>query len=195
MKNKSYKDNYKSTMRTIITNAVCGRAIHPCQTTVYISSEDNVEPDRILGCAVTNAEINGSKFEEFSDDNINIRINGEFEVHVWYEANGDTNVSKSYSKFSEVIPVESLEGEKYYQQDYFNKRIIAWINKNPVSQGAMIVNKSGLPTIAIQVAYELGVEVMGEAKINILSYSLDEKEKDIIFDSLLEDDHDDDDVD
>lgn len=194
MKNKNSKYDYKSNMRTIITNAVCGKANHTCQTTVYINSEDNVEPDHVLGCTITNAEIHGSKFEEFSNNTINIRINGEFEVHVWYEGNGDTNVSKSFSKFSEVIPVESLEGERYYEEEYFNKRILAWINRNPVSQGTMIVNKSGLPTIAIQVEYELGVEVIGEARVNILSYSLDkpEKEKDILFDSILDDDNEDD---
>ncbi|TCO71026.1 outer spore coat protein CotE [Marinisporobacter balticus] len=194
MKHKNSKYDYKSNMRTIITNAICGKATHTCQTTVYINAEDNVAPDKVLGCTITNAEIQGSKFEQFSNNNINIRINGEFEVHVWYEGNGDTNVSKSFSKFSEVIPVESLEGENYYEENYFDKRILAWINKTPVSQGTMIVNKSGLPTIAIQVEYELGVEVIGEARVNILSYSIDqqEKEKDIIFDSILDDDNEDD---
>ncbi|MCG8502139.1 MAG: outer spore coat protein CotE [Firmicutes bacterium] len=189
------KDHYTSTMRTIVTNAVCGRATQTCQTTIYISAEENIEPDRILGCAIRNAAIQENNFEGFTKDNMKIRVNGEFEVHVWYEVNGDTSVSKSYANFSEVVPVESLENKSYYEEEYFNKIITAWISKKPVSLGSMIVNKAGLPAIAVQVEYDLGVEVMGEAKINILSYVLDKSkvEKDISFDAILTDTTDNDD--
>ncbi|PAB56354.1 outer spore coat protein CotE [Anaeromicrobium sediminis] len=168
------KNNYKSKMTTIITNAVCGRATQTCQTTIFICSENNVEPTQVLGCTITNAKIRGSKFEDSSDKDINIRIDGEFEIHVWYETTGDTAVSKNNGKFSEVISIESLEEAK----EYHNRSISAWISKNPVSLGTMIVNKAGVPMISIQVEYELGVEVVGETGINILSYKLDDKEKD-----------------
>ncbi|PAB56360.1 outer spore coat protein CotE [Anaeromicrobium sediminis] len=176
------KNNHESKMTTIITNAVCGRATQTCQTTIFISSENNVEPTQVLGCSIKNAKIRGSKFVDSSNKNINIRVYGEFEIHAWYETTGDTAVSKSKGKFSEVICIESLEEPT----EYGNKSILAWVNKNPVSLGTMIVNKAGVPTISIQVEYELGVEVVGETRVNILSYKLDNKEKDVemILDSV-----------
>lgn len=178
---------YKNAMRTIITNAVCGRTVQTFQTTVYIA-EENVEPTRILGCAVKNANILNSHFEKFNNNTINVRVEGDFEIHVWFEADGDTTVMKSKANFSEVIPVETIEGRDYFERNYFNKRILPWISKNPISMGAMVVNKSGIPTISVQVEYEIGVEIMGEGKINILSYipTTDEKvsEDDVVFENI-----------
>lgn len=177
----SDKKNYTSKMRTIITNAVCGRTTQTCHPTVYIPSENSVEPTQVLGCTITNAEIQESKFENFTNNSINIKVEGEFVIHVWYETSGDTIVSKSKVKFSEVIPVESLEEEKYHK-----KSILSRIIKNPTCIGTMIVNKDGTPSIAIQVEYEIGIEVIGEARVNILSYKLEDKKKniEIILDSV-----------
>ena len=197
MSKKNDKAYCKSTMRTIVTNAVCGRATQTCQTTIYMNPEENLEPDRILGCAIKNAKILENRFEGFTKDKMKIKIDGEFEVHVWHEAGGDTAVSKNNAKFSEIVLIKSIEGENHYEQEYANKIITAWISKKPVSQGTMIVNRSGAPAIAIQTEYELGVEVMGETKINILSYALNKHntETDESFDDLLKDNIDYDDVD
>lgn len=190
--------NYTSNMITIITNAICGKTTQPCQTTVFIAAKGNVEPAQVLGCTITNAKIHESIFEDFSNNNINVRINGEFEIHVWYETNGDTTVSKSNEKFSEVISVPTFEGVNAYRGEHLNQNILAWINKDPTSLGTMIVNKCGIPAVAIQVEYELGVEVVGEAKVNILSLKSDDKEKtlnsysndDVYFDNVNYDDVD-----
>ena len=167
----------EGSIRTIITNAVCGNASHKYQTTIHITADENVYPSRVLGCTITNAEIVDSKFENSNRKNINVRVDGKFEIHVWYEANGDTNVSKKYAKFSELIQVENIEGISFNEEKYFNRLfnrlILARINKDPVSLGTSIVNLSGVPTIAIKVEYELGVEVIGEARLAILTYPID----------------------
>lgn len=184
MEKKNIKHNSNGVIRTVITNAICGEANHTCQTTIYISSEDKIKPNKVLGCTITNTEIDESVFEEASEKKLNIRTNGRFEVHVWFEVNGDTKVAKSYAKFSELIPIENIRGDKFY-----NKHIHAWINRNPVSLGTMIVNKSGTPTIAIQVEYDLGVEVIGEARLSVLAYPTEESHietsDEILLDSLL----------
>lgn len=173
MKNMSDEGQYKNTMRTIVTKAVCGRAVQTCQTTVYVSPKDNIEPNRVLGCTIKNAKIKENNFEGSPKKSIQLRIDGEFELHVWYEADGDTTVAKSNLKISEMVPVETLESESYSEDEFFNKHIIAWISKEPVFMGSMVVNKGGVPKIAIQVEYELSVEIVGEVRINVLSYSLD----------------------
>ena len=159
-------------VRTIITNAVYGRSTQMFNPTVYISSNDNRNPTQVLGCAITGAHIRECGIEEVFEDMVNVRVEGTFEVHVWYELSGDTHVTKNTIRLSEIIPVKCLGGEF---QD--NKQVISWINKNPTSLGTMIINKAGTPTISVQVEYELGVEVVGEAKINILSYQPDKVEK------------------
>lgn len=169
----SDKKKFKNSIRTILTKAVCGRALQTCQTTVYINPRDNAEPNNVLGCTIKKAKIKEKNFEGSPQKSIQIRIDGEFELHVWYETDGDTTVAKSNVKFSEILPVETLESESYYEDDFYNKHIMAWISKEPVFLGSMIVNKTGTPAIAIQLEYELGVEIMGDVKLNILSYTLD----------------------
>lgn len=171
-------------IRTIITNAVYGSATETCNTTVYINPVDHKKPTQILGCTLKDARIKECSFEEIKDTNVNVRVNGIFEVHVWYESSGDTYVAKSTQRFSEIIPVQCLGGESYR-----NKQILAWISQKPVSLGTMIVSKSGSPTISVQVEYGLGVEVLGEAMLNVIAYQLDDSQKkqdeDAIMSSLI----------
>ncbi|AOT71520.1 outer spore coat protein CotE [Geosporobacter ferrireducens] len=157
-------------MRTIITTAVCGNASHIYQTTIHITGNENADPSRVLGCTITNAKIVDSKFENSNIKNINVRVNGQFEIHVWYEANGDTKISKNIAKFSELIQVENIEGISLSTETDHKSSIITKINKDPVSLGTSVVNISGVPTIAIQVEYELGVEVVGEVRLEVLTY-------------------------
>lgn len=170
-------------IRTIITNAVYGSATQTCNTTIYISPVDNKEPTEILGYTVKGAQIKKCNFEQIEEKRVNVRVNGTFEVHVWYEVNGDTYVAKSNGEFSEVVPVECLGGESYR-----NKRILAWISQKPACLETMIVNKTGSPSISVEIEYGLGVEVIGEAMLNVVSYQQDDSEnksdEDIIINTL-----------
>jgi|GEM_PF-865350 len=170
-------------VRTIITNAVYGSATQICNTTIYINPVDSKRPSEVLGCTVKGAQIKECSFDKIMDRTVNVRVNGTFEVHVWYEAGGDTYVAKNNAKFSEVVPVKCLGGESYR-----NKKILSWISQRPTSLGASVVNKSGTPTISVQIEYGLGVEVMGEAMLNVISYNQETGEKrpeeDIILNTL-----------
>ncbi|HZX46645.1 MAG TPA: outer spore coat protein CotE [Clostridia bacterium] len=170
-------------VRTIITNAVYGSATQICNTTIYINPVDNKRPTEVLGCTVKGAQIKECSFDKIMDRTVNVRVNGTFEVHVWYEAGGDTYVAKNNAKFSEVVPVKCLGGESYR-----NKKILSWISQKPTSLGASVVNKSGTPTISVQIEYGLGVEVMGEAMLNVISYHQEtggkRPEEDIILNTL-----------
>ncbi len=172
MEKKTVKQQNTGVVRTIITNAIYGRATQIFDPTVYISPNDNRNPTQVLGCTITSAQIKECRLEEVGEKSINVRVDGTYELHVWYEANGDTQVIKNHAKFSEIIPVKSLGGEFYE-----NKQVMAWIANKPRPLGTMIVNKSGTPSISIQMEYELGVEVIGEAKIDILSYNRKEPAK------------------
>lgn len=153
-------------VRTIITNAVYGSATQMCNTTIYINVTDDKKPIEILGCTIKRAQIKDSSFDEIMDDTVNVRVNGVFEVHVWYEAGGDTYVAKENARFSEIVPLKCLGGESYR-----NKKILAWISRQPTSLGTSMVTKAGMPSISVQIEYGIGIEVTGEAMLNVLSYN------------------------
>ncbi len=152
-------------VRTIITNAVYGSATQMCNTTIYINVTDDKRPIEILGHRIKGAQIKSSDFDEITDDKVKVRINGVFEVHVWYEAGGDTYVAKEDARFSEILPLKCLGGESYR-----NKKILAWISQQPTSLDTSMVTKAGMPSISVQIEYGLGVEVTGEAMLNVISY-------------------------
>lgn len=106
-------------VRTIITNAVYGSATQICNTTIYINPVDSKRPSEVLGCTVKGAQIKECSFDKIMDRTVNVRVNGTFEVHVWYEAGGDTYVAKNNAKFSELVPVKCLGGESYRNKRFY----------------------------------------------------------------------------
>lgn len=184
MDKKGVISNNNNNIRTIITNAVCGEATETFKTVVYITADEK-EPSKILGCTIKNTEISESSFDAISPKKMDITVNGKFEAHVWYEASGDTKVAKNIIQFSEKIQLDDIEDNKYY-----NKHVLAWINKSPDIIKNSIVYKDGKAAIAVEVEYEIGVEVIGEARLNIVSCCTDktkhiQKDKEVIFDSIL----------
>lgn len=185
-------NKYKREKRvtTIITNTVCGKKTQLCQNTIGLDVDDIALPTQILGSAIRNSHIEESKIVDICNDFMLVNVTGEFEVHVWYEENDNTNVVKSYEKFSQDISIPVIEGV-----DYYSKKILCKLSQKPISLGAMLINKCGCPTISVEVEYEVEIEITGEARLNVLCY-VDEtececntKKLDFCFDD--DDDHDD----
>lgn len=162
--------NKNECFRTIFTNVVLGSGHHTYHTTMHMIVNKNEAPSGVLGCIITNAEIVDTKFENSNRKIINVRVDGKFEVHVWYLSNGDTKISKNIAKFSKVIEVENIEEISFDKESDHRSSIIAKINKGPAVLGTSLVNQSGVPTIAIQVEYELEIEVTGEVRLKVLTY-------------------------
>lgn len=165
MEKKTIKQKNTGLVRTIITNAVYGRASQTFNSTVGITFNDDKVPSRVLGATIRSAEIKECFLEEVEEGSLNVRVEGVYEVHVWYELNDDTQIIKNNVRFSEIIPVKCLGGEFYGK-----KQVVSWMPIKPKTLSSSIIDRSGLPAISVEVEYELGVEVIGEAKINVLSY-------------------------
>lgn len=188
--------NHQDEMRTIIADTIAGRAIQTCQDTLYIKTRGTIEPTQALGCSIKNAKLKSSRFEEMNDQILYVRVNGEFDLHVWVEVNEDTKVTKRTIRFSDVIPVESLEGTNYYEEGFDNKTIIPWLNKEPVSLGTMVVNRAGVSEISIEVEYEIGVEILEKTRMNVLSVIVpDTVEEEPLLDPELDEENNYEDVD
>jgi hypothetical protein len=188
--------NRKDEIRTIITKAIAGRTIQPCQGTMYINTRSYIEPTQALGCSIKNTKIKACRFDGMKDNLMYVLVDGEFDIHVWVGITEDTKVSKRNIKFSDIIPVESLGGTNSCEDGFANKTIIPWINKEPVSLGMMVVNRSGVSEISVQVEYEIGVEVIEETKMDVLCIiRQDEEDEEPLFDPNVEEQNDYDDVD
>ncbi|WP_432665448.1 outer spore coat protein CotE [Wukongibacter baidiensis] len=181
----SDKNSSDGNMKTILTKALFGRASQTCQSTVYISPEEDIDPKEVLGCFITDAKIHTAKLENFTHKYINIRIEGEFKVHLWYYTNGNTAVSSGDTQFSQIINLKNLERKSHFKKSDITKNVKTWINKTPICLGTMIVNRDGVPTIAAQLEYELAAEVFEESKIDILDHGHKKKKKykEVIYDS------------
>lgn len=170
-------------MKTILAKTLVGKAVQSCQSTVYISPEEDVEPNQVLGCFITNANIHSAKLESITHEYITVRIDGNFQVDLWYSTNENTALSKGNTEFSQVIRMKIFEQISRFKENDLTKNVKAWINKNPICLGSIIVDRNGVPTIAAQLEYELIAEIFEESKINVFTCKPSIKYKELTFNS------------
>ncbi len=182
----SAQGNYEGMVRTIVTHAVFGHSKKENQTTVYVNSDKNGLPTKILGTTIKDTKIDTAKFESFTDATINVKSVGKLELHTWYEIDGDTQVTKSQVKLSDIIPVQCYDSTMKLSNKKLIKNIAVSFTRKPEVVGSMIIKKTGVPTVAIQIEYEVEAEVSGLTKMNVLSYPQEEPEDQGILDLDLE---------
>lgn len=164
---KNFPFYHKGGYREIITKAVCGTAKKHFRYSQQLSTVDGSEPTQILGTSITQMRLKDPEIEA-DNDKIGVRVNGIFEVHIWYAHNGGkaTDLLRQAIHFEEVIPVTEYDGQILSITD-----AKATVFKAPQTQEA-VITKEG----KIKVDFELGmyVEVTGETKILVKVVSPDE---------------------
>ena len=139
--------NYKE----IVTKAVIakGKKLFTTNHTVKVEHK----PTTVLGCWVINHNFNGN----FSGNKI--RINGSYDVNIWYSYDNDTKteVVKQTNSYSELVHMrerdEKEEGEE----------VIVRSLKQPNCVKVNIVNDE----IKYTIEKELGIELVGDIKVKI----------------------------
>ena len=140
--------NYKE----IVTKAVIAKG-KKLFTSNHEISVTNV-PSTILGCWVINHTFDGVK------SNDEIRINGSYDVNIWYSYDNDTKteVIKESNKYSEIVRMRDRgTGEE--------EQIIVRSLKQP---NCLKVEING-DKISYAIEKELGVELVGDVKVKILA--------------------------
>ena len=156
-------NNYKE----IVTKTVIGKGKKTFKNDYELTTDTDV--DTVLGCWVINHKIHGKKDEEY------IKINGSYDINIWYsyDNNTKTNVVSKKMFYEEKVRVK-VRGNGDLNDD---SEIIIRSLKNPTCIDVSNEDK----TIKYTISKELGIEIVGDAKIRI-PVSNTEEDYDLIID-------------
>lgn len=156
-------NNYKE----IVTKTVIGKGKKTFKNDYELTTDTDV--DTVLGCWVINHKIHGKKDEEY------IKINGSYDINIWYsyDNNTKTNVVSKKMYYEEKVRVKVRENSDLND----NSEIIIRSLKNPTCIDVSNEDK----TIKYTISKELGIEIVGDAKIRI-PVSNTEEDYDLIID-------------
>ncbi|MGM9874583.1 MAG: outer spore coat protein CotE [Bacilli bacterium] len=156
-------NNYKE----IVTKTVIGKGKKTFKNDYELTTDTDV--DTVLGCWVINHKIHGKKDEEY------IKINGSYDINIWYsyDNNTKTNVVSKKMFYEEKVRVKVRENSDLND----DSEIIIRSLKNPTCIDVSNEDK----TIKYTISKELGIEIVGDAKIRI-PVSNTEEDYDLIID-------------
>lgn len=156
-------NNYKE----IVTKTVIGKGKKTFKNDYELTTDTDV--DTVLGCWVINHKIHGKKDDEY------IKINGSYDINIWYsyDNNTKTNVVSKKMFYEEKVRVKVRENGELND----NSEIIIRSLKNPTCIDVSNEDK----TIKYTISKELGIEIVGDAKIRI-PVSNTEDDYDLIID-------------
>lgn len=141
--------NYKE----IVTKAVIGKVKK--NNNMHFSFTPDEVANTILGCWVINHDFSGI------EENHKVRVNGAFDVNVWYSYDNDTKTKVNTKRFSytELFSVPLKEDTNLTS----DSEVIVRSLKQPSVLKADIVNGD----ISLDISKELGIEIVGDTKIRV----------------------------
>ena len=139
--------------KEIVTKTVIGKSKKTIKDKVKIMPEQN--PSTVLGCWVINHEFSGSV------TNNKAHVNGSYDVNVWYSYDQDhkTAVTQKTYTYSGELNVNIKNNQTLSN----NTEIIVRSLKQPTVSDVKINGSE----IDLTIEKELGVEIVGEAKIKV----------------------------
>lgn len=147
-----------SSYKEIVTKTVIGKGKKNFTDKYSIKVSDNIS--NILGCWVINHKFNGNM------ENNDVLVNGSFDVNIWYSYDNDTktNVVNDTISYNDLISIKSrIKTNK-------DSEIIVKALKQPECSDVKIDNQN----ISFNIDKELGIEVVGDEKIKILTEDEDD---------------------
>ena len=153
--------------KEIVTKAVIGKGKKTFRNKYELFTTDKI--DTVLGCWVINHTMKGE------NDNGKVKITGSFDVNIWYsyDNNTKTDVVSKKMFYEERVRVKVRENGDLND----NSEIIIRSLKNPTCIDVSNEDK----TIKYTISKELGIEIVGDAKIRI-PVSNSEDDYDLIID-------------
>ena len=155
-----------SIYKEIVTKTIIGKGKKNFRNKYTATSENIV--DTVLGCWVINHNLSGSNVGE------NVKINGSFDVNIWYsyDNNTKTNVLSKKIEYEEIVKVNL--------NDELPLNDLEIILRSLKSPNCIDVSSNG-NDITYVIEKEIGIEIIGDAKVKI---TVEEDEDDY---ELLED--------
>lgn len=149
-------------IKKIFVKALYGRSTESFSKNIHINTNEGKKPEEILGTIITNAGILNWTLEGNINNGKAVRVEGIFDVHLWYALNGDTKVASASSEFSDIVMIHEQDAEKYG-----NEEVRVWIQRIPKCSRASITDGPEGPGITATVEYELGAEIMGQTELGV----------------------------
>ena len=139
--------------KEIVTKAIIGKGKKYFKDSYDLNVEYN--PTTILGCWVINHKFKGYK------NNEKIGVNGSYDVNIWYSYDNDskTTVVNKKVEYSELFNVKIKENSELTD----DTDIIIRPLKQPTCSSVHADGKK----IIFNIEKELGVEIVGDAKVKI----------------------------
>ena len=140
--------------REIVTKAIVGKGKKTFNNNYEIETENT--PTTVLGCWVINHKFKGYKVGD------KVGIDGSFDVNIWYSYDNDskTTVINKTIDYNEIVNVKTKD-----DTDLSNSSdIIIRVLKQPTCSKVNIKENN---KITFDIEKELGVELVGEAKVKI----------------------------
>ena len=153
--------------KEIVTKTVIGKAKKKSTNSVVITPEQL--PSTILGCWVINHTFSGF------NENGKVRVNGSFDVNVWYSYDSDhkTAVSTKVYNYTDLLSVPTKN------EINNSSEIIVRSLMQPTVDDAKINNGE----INLNINKELGIEIVGDEKIKV---SIEDNEDD--YEEIIDED-------
>lgn len=139
--------------KEIVTKAIIGKGKKATNSTYYLNTDE--EPNTVLGCWVINHNFSGRN----SGDGI--KVDGTFDVNVWYsyDNNSKTSVSTGKFNYSDKMNVK-LRNDT--EMDYNSEIIVRSLTQPTVTNVSIEDSK-----VKLDVTKELGIEIVGDTKVKI----------------------------
>ena len=139
--------------REIVTKTIIGKGRKSFTNQYQLKTEQ--DPNTILGCWIINHKFSGTNNKN------DVKINGSFDLNVWYSYDNDTKTSVSTQTFTynenmklRVNDLDSLSN---------NNEIIVRSLRQPTVQNVEIKDN----IVEVKIEKELGVEIVGESKVKV----------------------------
>ena len=152
-------NNYKE----IVTKAVIGKSKKNSNDNFTMTVENT--PNTVLGCWVINHKFNG-----MANGN-DIKVNGSYDVNVWYSYDNDTKtaVAKETFSYTDTLPVHLKENISDGREVMIRSLNGPTVNEVKIDNGK----------VNLSINKELAAEVVGNAKIKVPVEVLDDDYEEI----------------
>ena len=140
-------------IREIVTRAVVAKGKKVFNLTENVRTQE--KPYSILGCWIINHEFEATKI------NNTVKLDGEFEINIWYSTNNNTRTDIIREVISYKKDVETKTIVKEYLEN--SDDILARIVQHPTCTNAKILDGF----IEIDITFEIVAEIIGETKMKV----------------------------
>ncbi len=140
-------------IREIVTRAVVAKGKKVFNLVEKVKTSE--KPYSILGCWIINHEFEASRINEV------IKLDGEFEINIWFSTNNNTKTDI----IREVISYKKEITTKTIVKDYLENTddILARIIQHPTVTNAKIID--GI--VQVDITFEIIAEIIGETKMKV----------------------------